>query len=75
MAVGDIKLKWSKDKNGWWGIIHPMFLIYKSGEQLYLDIMEADRKPGHQHRHVKISSVRQGKYIASQLFKQALKGV
>lgn len=74
MAVGDIMLKWSKDKDGWWGIVYPMFLIYKEDKQLYLDIQEPARKRGHQNRHIKIDSVHQGKCIASQLFKQALKG-
>ena len=74
MAVGDIKLKWSKDKDGWWGTLLPMFLIYKSGRQLYLDIMEPDRKPGCENRRIEIKSVHQGKYIAGQLVKQRLSG-
>lgn len=75
MAVGDIKIRWTKeDKNEWWGMLLPMFLIYKSRKQMYLDIMEPDRKSGCQNRHVKIDSVRQGKYIAAKILKQALKG-
>lgn len=73
MAAGDIKIRWTNEKDGWWGTILPMFLIYKSGKQLYLDIMEPDRKPGHQNRHIKIDSIHQGKCIASHIFKQALK--
>jgi len=74
MAVGDIKLRWNKDKDGWWGIILPMFLIYKSGRQMYLDVMEPDRKPGCENRHLKIDSIHQGKCIAALIFKQSLKG-
>lgn len=72
MSVGGIKLRWSKDKDGWWGIFLPMFLIYKSGRQLYLDIMEPDRAPGHENRHIKIDSVHQGKCIAAGITKQRL---
>jgi len=72
MSVGDIKIKWTKDKVGWWGTILPMFLIYKSGKQLYLDIMEPDRKEGQANRHIEISSVHQGKCIASHIFKQCM---
>lgn len=72
MAVGDIKIKWSKDKDGWWGTILPMFLIYKTGRQLYLDIMEPDRARGQENRHIKITSIHQGKCIASGIFKQGL---
>ena len=73
MAVGDIKLKWSKDKEGWWGIILPMFLIYKSKRQIYLDVMEPDRATGHENRHIKIDSIHQGKCIAAGILKIALK--
>ncbi len=74
MAVGDIKLRWSKDKDGWWGTILPMFFIYKSGRQIYLDVMEPDRAPGHKNRHVEIDSVHQGKCIAAGILKIAKKG-
>ncbi len=74
MAVGDVKLKWTKDKDGWWGTILPMFLIYKSGKQMYLDVMEPGRTQGHENRHLKIDSVHQGKVIAAGILKIALKG-
>lgn len=74
MAVGDIKLRWSKDENDWWGTILPMFLIYKSGRQMYLDVMEPDRATGHENRHIKIDSVHQGKCRAAGILKIVLKG-
>lgn len=73
MAVGDIKIRWSKDNNGHWGTILPMFCIYRSGRQLYLDIMEPDRSQGNENRHMQIKSVHQGKCIASGIFKVLLK--
>lgn len=73
MAVGDIKIRWTKEKDGCWGTLLPMFLIYKSGRQLYLDIMEPDRKPSCENRHIEINSVHQGKCIAGHLIKQILK--
>ena len=74
MAVGDIKIRWTKDKDGLWGTLLPMFLIYKSGRQMYLNVMEPDRKPGCENRHLKIDSIHQGKCIAAGILKLALKG-
>ena len=74
MAVGDIKIKWFKEKNGWCGMLLPMFSIYKSRRQMYLDVMEPDRAPGHENRHLQIDSVHQGKCIAAGILKIALEG-
>lgn len=74
MAASDIKLRWTKEKDGWYGWLLPMFLIYKSGRQIYLDVLEPDRKPGNENRHIKIDSVHQGKCIAAGILKIALKG-
>ena len=72
MSVGEVKLKWSKDEDGWNGLLFPVFAIYKDGKQLYLDIMELDRAVKNQHRHIKVDSIHQGKCIASKIFKMAL---
>lgn len=75
MSAGDIKIMWSKEKDGWWGTLLPMFLIYKLEKQMYLDIMEPDRKPGCENRHLEIDSVHQGKCIAKGILKIALKAM
>lgn len=72
MAVGEVKIKWSKDKNGWYGMLLPIFSIYKSGKQMYLDIMEPDRKPDCENRHLEIKTVHQGKCIAAGILKMAI---
>lgn len=72
MAVGDVKIKWFKDKNGLCGTVLPLFLIYESGRQMYLDVIEPDRKPGCENRHLEISSIHQGKCIATGILKTAI---
>jgi len=63
---------WSKDQNGWTGLILPVFSIYRSKKKLYLDIMEPDCKPECAHRNVEIKSVHQGKCIAKAILKARL---
>lgn len=67
------KISWTRDQNGWTGLLYPCFSIFRDGKKgLFLDIMDARKGVKRQHRFIPVKSVGQGKKIAAGLLKSLL---